>query len=419
MGAPAWHAARLLARPARPGARCLHQLLGCAGTASLARGPTVLTARPRKFNRVPVALAAGPDSERGCGLDPALVTASAARLEAVAAAGLQSLPRGPAPGPAALDATPAEPWCFARLAAAHAGGAALGSAAALLDLRCLGAGSAAAASGAGRVGEGAAAGGPDPGQAGRGVAGAMQAPTAAGGAGAAAGSLRAGGDAPQAGAAAAGAGPEAPELAGPLLGSLGAHLRAAAGLLCSQPGVCGGSHGGGGGLLFEPAVAGAGGLVSSAGFGSGRQDKGLEGGPVPWRGPAQGLPLAAALRGVAFLEAAGRALGCFHFIAPPAEAACPARARCGSPARAARHGTSAPVERGEQLAAAAGVGADGPATPARGAFGALLALHLHLLRVLVPPPPVRALSRTRRTRVPERPARRRALCGETLRCAGI
>lgn len=351
-------------------------------------------------NSASVALAAGPDSERKCVLDLALVTASAARLEAVAAAGLQSLPRGPAPGPQALDAAAAEPWCFARLAASHAGGAALGAAAALLDLRCLRAGGAAAVSGAGGAGDGAAAGGPDPGQADRGVIGAMHAPTAVGGAGAAADSLRAGGDAAagaEAGAAAAGAGLEGPELAGPLLGSLGAHLRAAAGLLCSQPGLCGG---GGGGLLFEPAAAGAGGPECGAGSGAGCQGEGLEGGPAPWRGPAQGLPLAVALRGVAFLQAAGRALGCYQFMAPLADAACLARARRRGSAPAAQHALGTPVERGEQLAAGARgagleLGADGPAAPARGTFGALLALHLHLLRVLVPPPPVRALSRTR------------------------
>jgi hypothetical protein len=348
-------------------------------------------------NSASVALAAGPDSERKCVLDLALVTASAARLEAVAAAGLQSLPRGPAPGPQALDAAAAEPWCFARLAASHAGGAALGAAAALLDLRCLRAGGAAAVSGAGGAGDGAAAGGPDPGQADRGVIGAMHAPTAVGGAGAAANSLCAGGDAPEAGAAAAGAGLEGPELAGPLLGSLGAHLRAAAGLLCSQPGLCGG---GGGGLLFEPAVAGAGGPECGAGLGAGCQGEGLEGGPAPWRGPAEGLPLAAALRGVAFLQAAGRALGCYQFMAPLADAACLARARRRGSAPAAQHALGTPVERGEQLAAGARgagleLGADGPAAPARGTFGALLALHLHLLRVLLPPPPVRALSRTR------------------------
>lgn len=274
-------------------------------------------------------LPSGPPRRRGPNPGPTMMAASMARLEAVAAAGLRALSATPA---ASLDpaealqtldpatVSPQPSGALSHAAAVSADGAALGAAAALLSARCRGCIEMALVEAqVASAAEGAAAG-----------AGKMGAPARV---------LQDGGREPE---------PKQAEPAGPLLGSLGGHLRRAAAFLapCSGEGL---------------------------GLGVGSCQ------------PA-GLPLGAVLRAVAFLEAAGRALGCYEL----GDAAGARRSAAGC----SEQGTS------EDCGARAGVapgakrlydgGCVDAGTPASAAFEALLALHLRLLRALPPPPQVAA-----------------------------
>ena len=260
-----------------------------------------------------------------------MTAASMARLEAVAAAGLRALsatpaaPLDPANALQTLDPpalAPQPSGALAHAAALCADGAALGAAAALLSARCRGCIEMALVEAGGVVdsaaAEGAAAG-----------AGKLCAPARV---------VQDDGREPE---------PKQAQPAGPLLGSLGGHLRRAAAFLAP----CSGEGLGLGVGSYQPA----------------------------------GVPLGVVLRAVAFLEAAGRALGCFEFD----DAVGARRSAAGFP----EQGTS------EECAAVAGVapgtkrldgGRVDAGTPASAAFEALLALHLRLLRALAPPPQVAA-----------------------------
>lgn len=283
---------------------------------------------------------AGPPPKQVAAVDPALIDACAARLEAVTAAALRSLPGAPAayldpgqdpgsgPGALALQQGPA----LARLAHAHADGAALGAAAALLRLRCDQLASHRVRDIAADAGAAHSAGAAEVDD-----AGAVNPAGAAGaGSGGPARAARGGG-----GAAAE---PDQAQGAGPLLGALGAQLRRAAAFLTSGSAASAAAAAPNTGARFRNGV-----------------------GSTPGSAPV--LPLAAALRAVALLEAGGRALGSFCIDDPDLGHG----AAEGFPCAAA----------GSEAAAEAGVG-----SPRSAAFEALLALHLRLLRSLVPPPEV-------------------------------
>lgn len=227
---------------------------------------------------------------------------------------------------------------LARLAHAHADGAALGAAAALLRLRCDQAVRNRVRDMAAGAGASHSAGAPE-----------ADAAEAADSAGAAEAGFCAPVRSARGGAAAA-AEPDQAQGAGPLLGALGAHLRRGAAFLSSGN-----------------AANSAAGAAPSA---SGRSRNGL--GSAPGSAPASepGLPLAAALRAVALLEAGGRALGCFRLDDPDIGLGAAEGVACAA--------------AGSEPAAEAGA-----CSPMSAAFEALLALHLRLLRAFVPPPEVR------------------------------
>ena len=304
---------------------------------------------------------AGPPPKQVGAADPGMIAACAARLEAVTSLALRALPGSPAaylnpgpdpgpdpgscPGAAVLQQGPA----LARLAHAHADGAMLGTAAALLRLHC-------EQSARDRIrGRAADMGAPDP-------AAAAQAEAAEAADSARAAGLGSGVPVRAARGGGAAAEPDQAQGAGPLLGALGANLRRAAAFLSS--GSAAGS---------EPRHS----TTAAAGNPGGRS------GSAPGLAPAPepGLPLAAAHRAVALLEAGGRALGCFRFNG---------------------HDLGLGAAEGFACAAAKTEPAAEADSPQRAAFDALLALHLRLLRSLVPAPevPPQAQYHTRRCSCP-------------------